>query len=190
MAKKPWLETVDLSRRIESREGVSADHMARLQLHYLVSQDRSLVTQTQFADAKAGALMTLMGLLVLRSLPRGAAVDEASAALNLLALIAACICLGACLWAVMPRFPNATVRRAIARQDVFSWPGLASDRFDAEDYVRFMRTSEHGQLVSSLARSNSKLAAILLRKFQLIRFSFYFGAAAVVLTVLAEIAAA
>jgi hypothetical protein len=181
------LETIDLSRAVASREGVSADHMARMQLQYLVSQDRTLVIQTQFADAKAGALMTLMGLLVLRGLPDVAAAVSVDAGLRdvlaLLALGAACLCLAACLWAVLPRFPDAALRRAISRKDLYSWPGLASDRFDGEDYVRFMRGSEHGQLVASLARSNSRLAAILLRKFQLVRAAFGFGIAAVGLQV-------
>ena len=35
-------------------------------LDFMIAQNHSVVAQTQFADAKAAGLMTLMGLLALR----------------------------------------------------------------------------------------------------------------------------
>ncbi len=187
MSKKNRLETMDYSVQIESKEGIPPHYLAQEQLLYLSTQDRALVTQTQFADAKAGALMTLMGLLVLRG-PIGDADGEFGVAVEFIALVATGLCLVACLWAVIPRYPNPAARRAIALQDVYSWPGLVSDRFDREDYVKFLRTSQHSQLVASLARSNSAHSQILLRKFRLIRFAFLCGCVALVMIFIRNLA--
>lgn len=181
------LETIDLTHPVASREGIPPEYLAREQILFLSAQDRSLVQQTQFADAKAAALMTLMGLLVLRN-PPAHSTTEIGAALEFVVLCATGLCLGACLWAVIPRYPNPAIRRAIARQDVYSWPGLTSDQFERDDYVKFMRASEHAHLVTSMARSNSAMSRILLRKFQLIRFAFLCGMVALVLIMLRGIA--
>ena len=59
------LEALDLSEDIASREGVDISHTSRMRLDFLLGQNHSFVRQTQFADTKAGLLMTLMGLLAL-----------------------------------------------------------------------------------------------------------------------------
>ena len=69
------LESLPLDLRLQGSEGLDVNHASRLRMQFLVGQQASLVTQTQFADAKAAALMTLMGLVALngpvRIDPRG-----------------------------------------------------------------------------------------------------------------------
>ena len=48
------IEDLPLDRDVSSAEGVSLDYMARVRIAYLVGQNQTMVTQTQFADAKAG----------------------------------------------------------------------------------------------------------------------------------------
>lgn len=187
------LRELDAAGAIDAREGMGVDQLVRSRLQYLAAQDRSLIAQIQFADAKAAAMITLLGLVLIEAWRPGP--DPAPAAAGLVALssaffhVAAAIGLGLCLWAVIPRYPSDEDRQASALSERYSWPALAADPEGGDDYAAFMRASQPSHLVASLAQSNHALAQILARKFQTLRTAYLFGAAALALALLREVAA-
>lgn len=143
----------------------------RMRLQFLVSQHASIVTQTQFADAKAAALMTLLGLLALNGpvkLGEVSLADPGAIALFLVNL-AAILC---CFWAIAPRFPDADLRRKIRRAERFSWPALVAHGHEPLGYAAEIRGAEAEELLTSLSLANSAGAAVLLRKFAALRIAF------------------
>lgn len=167
----PELEDLTFETDITSAENVSLDYMARIRMDFLLGQNQSMITQTQFADAKAGALLAFVGLVATRG---PGAVVEASAvtpffvaqvALHGIALICGIIVL-------YPRYAGLDARRQMAKSDRFSWPSLACGSMTSEGFASFMRTSQLSQMVLSIARSNHNLSQILLRKFTWLRAAF------------------
>lgn len=177
------LETLPLDRPIQGHEGMDVNHASRMRMQFLVGQHASLVTQTQFADAKAAALMTLMGLVALNGPVKITAADPHQVdALSIFVLMIAAI--GFAMFAIIPRFPDAQLCRLINRRDRFSWPSLVSQDYDPLDHARFMRTAEASQLIMSIAQSNGAMARVLHRKFQFLRIAFILGAVDLLLIVL------
>ncbi|MCB1450213.1 MAG: hypothetical protein KDJ67_08855 [Nitratireductor sp.] len=168
------LETVDLSQPLAGSEGVDPNHASRLRVQVLLDQHASLVQQTQFADTKAGGLVTLVGLLALKG-PLPMAGMTMSDPISLAAGSFAGLCILFCMLTAFPRYPGRKVRAHLADVDRFSWPSLTSRKFSGEDYARYMHTAEVSQVVHSIALSNSAVSAILLRKFQMLRVGFMFG---------------
>ena len=66
MKRASRIEDVELNRPLAGHEGVDTNHASRARIQTLLDQHASLVTQTQFADAKSAALITLIGLLALK----------------------------------------------------------------------------------------------------------------------------
>ena len=165
------LEEMSLDGDIGSREGVSLDYMARVRIAFLLGQNQSMIAQTQFADAKAGALLAFVGLVATRGPGAVVGVGDVTPAIMLqvalhgLALIAGIVVL-------YPRYAGLNMRREMAKRERFSWPALASGGLMADDFGAFMRGSQLSQLVESIARSNHALSAILLQKFMWLRIAF------------------
>lgn len=160
-----------LDRDITSREGLSTDQMTRVRLAYLVAQNNSLVQQTQFADAKAGALLAIIGLIATRS--PGAAFDSAIyTAQGVIVVILHAIALFCCIVVLIPRYAGRAERRALARAERFSWPALIAEPAGKDLYAEFARGAQASQLLVSMARSNQALAGILHRKFAWLRGAF------------------
>ncbi|MEO1472218.1 MAG: Pycsar system effector family protein, partial [Pseudomonadota bacterium] len=101
-----------------------------------------------------------------------AALLPAPGALAAVATILSLAVLVVCIAAIVPRFPAAGLRRALWREDRFSWPALAGGDYGPGEFARFMRTAEASQMVCSLARSNAACATILLGKYRLLRLAF------------------
>ncbi len=181
MSPPKIIEQIDLSLPLAGREGVDSNHASRARIQTLLDQHNSLIAQTQFADTKSAGLVTLIGLLALKgplpmeTMQRGDPVAVASALLSAL-------CILFCVWAVFPRYPQAQLRAKLNEIDRFSWPALASAEFSAADYAAYMQTVEVSQIVHSIARSNSAISAILLRKYLLLRIAFFFGIADLVVS--------
>ena len=57
------ISEVDLTLPLAGTEGFDINYIGRIRTQYLFAQHQALVAQTQFADAKAAALMTLVGLI-------------------------------------------------------------------------------------------------------------------------------
>lgn len=174
MAVTP-VEEVAPDRDIASREGLSTDQLTRSRLSYLIAQNNSLVQQTQFADAKAGALLAVVGLVATRGTGGGGlglipVETVAFFALHIAVLVA-------CLIVLIPRFVGWEARRALARAELFSWPALVTENPAEDHFPGFMRTAQASQLVMSLARANRSLASILHRKFAWLRIAFLLATA-------------
>lgn len=156
----------------EERDGIEAGDALRARVHYLVSQHHAIVVQTQFADAKAAALMTLSGVVALRvPLPMGFRPLE----LGLSGLLLITILL--CLWAIMPRFSG----KGLPAQDRFSWLALAGDTSGTWDPVRFAQTGDFEAMLAAMAVSNTGGAMVLRKKFRLIRLAFWCAIGAILL---------
>jgi Family of unknown function (DUF5706) len=165
---------VDL--QLAGREGLDVNEVSRQRLQFLISQHASLVAQTQFADAKAGALMALLGLVALNGPVElvGAGPPRLDAVAIFVIMVVA---MGCAVWAIIPRFPGADRARLMRQSERFSWPALASRGYDAMEHAVFMRTAEASQLVMSLAHANATMAHVLRRKFVALRFAFLLASA-------------
>lgn len=171
---RPSLDEMSLPATDASVEGLDVNHASRARIQFLAAQSAALLTQTQFADAKAAALMTISGLLALNGPLDTATVSDASALLLAsFALNAACI--AGCFLSILPRFPASHTRAQIYRHDRFSWPGLIDTHHGEDDFPDFMRRAEASQLVLSLARANQATARVLHRKFAILRGTFLLG---------------
>lgn len=158
-------------------EGVKMGDLLRCRIQYLAAQNRSLNLQAQVSDAKAATLLTVIGLLMVNG-PFAADYRDTGDLVALAVLILSALCFGSCIYALVPRFPDSKTRNLIAVRDRFSWPGLASDRLDAEAYAQFVRDSQATHLLLSMARSNGALSKIILKKYMAVRFGFFCGVTA------------
>jgi Pycsar effector protein len=166
---------IDLSYPLSGTEGVDPNHASRIRIQTLLDQHGSLIQQTQFADAKSGGLITVIGLLALNGpLPLGNMLR--SDYLSIAGGIFAVACMLFCVFTIFPRYPSGNVRKNLADRDRFSWPSLTAPEFDAEAYSSYMHTAEVSEIVHSIAHSNTAVSKILLRKFQTLRIAFFFGA--------------
>ncbi len=170
MAVTP-IEALDPNLDISSHEGLSTDQMTRARLSYLIAQNNSLIQQVQFADAKAGALLAVIGLVATRGPGLSAAGTAATfEGVAIFALHAAVLI--ACLVVLIPRFVGRDARKALARHELYSWPALVTEDAADDHYPNFARTAEASQLIFSIARSNRAMASILHRKFAWLRVAF------------------
>ncbi|WP_193177279.1 Pycsar system effector family protein [Oricola nitratireducens] len=176
MSKPPILEEVDLSLALAGSEGHDINHASRARIQYLCNQHQALLTQIQFADAKAVALMTLLGLIALRGPIEMHSTGE-DPVLRYVFLVLSATAVFCCFWAVFPRYPSARMRRDMIGFDRWSWPSLAADTLDPAAYAKFMQTAEISQLVQSLSVSNAAVARVLLRKYTALRVAFVFSIA-------------
>ena len=169
------IDKVDPMLQIEGSEGLDANHASRLRMQFLSTQHASLVTQTQFADAKAAALMTLMGLVALNGPVRIAATGPHDLnAVGIFMLMMAAI--GFAMFSIIPRYPDAKLNKMIKRRDRFSWPALVAQGYEPLDHAEFMRHSEASQLIMSIAQTNGAMARVLQSKFRFLRTAFLLAA--------------
>ena len=150
-------------------------------LDFMIAQNNSVVAQTQFADAKAAGLMTLMGLLALRGPFKLDQVLGDPLALVALGAMAAAVLF--CLWAVIPRFPNGRARDQLATINHYSWVGLAAPHWSPEEHLQFVRDCHKSELLESMATNNVGVSRVLLRKFQAMRVAFYFAIVSVLIVI-------
>lgn len=154
----------------------------RARVHFLVAQNNALIVQTQFADAKAAALMALMGIIALRGPVPLNPGPEDPLGLAMAAMIVVSVL--ACFWAVIPRYPGAKMRRRLLSVERFSWPALASDDCTGAAHGAFAREGAFGEIIGALAHANVSHAQVLLKKFRAMRVAFVAAMAAVALLIL------
>ena len=162
------LETLAFDIDIGSDEGLSVDQMTRSRLQFLLGQSAQISRQTQFADAKAGTLLAIVGVLALIVADRQAGVHAYLLAAYAIVTVAV---VAICLYALMPRVPSAKHADELSNSDLFSWPSLSSGSFDGVHYADIMRTSNASILVMSIARSNVAIARVLQNKYKLLRYA-------------------
>jgi len=173
MKKPRKLADIDLTLPLEGTEGLDANYVTRTRTQYLYAQHQALVTQTQFADAKAAVLITLVGLVAFRG---PVAIGNGQLDMfTIIYLVTIALSVLFAFIAVFPRYPSSTARRAMAEQDRWSWPALAAETLSPDEFSHFMQTSEASQLVHSVSLSNSAVSAILLAKFRMLRIAFILG---------------
>ena len=176
------MEKLDAEAGLDGTEGLEVSHLCRIRMQFLASQHASLVSQTQFADAKAAALMTVMGLVALNGPVRISTVGAASLdAIAVFILIMATI--GVAAWAIIPRYPDKALNKLIHKRDRFSWPALVAQGYEPLDHAAFVRGADASQLIMSIAQTNSAMAAVLRRKFVVLRTAFGMAALDLVLIV-------
>ncbi len=164
------LEALALDIDIGSREQLSTDQLTRSRLQFALGQNASIIQQTRFADAKAATLLALTGVLAYGF--TGEALRLPPVLLSgVLGLTGAVIAL--CLLAVMPRRGSGARAGELCRRERFSWPALIAPDYGADDHAAFLRTSQASHLVVSIARSNAAIAAVLARKYALLRAALW-----------------
>lgn len=168
------LDTIDLGTSISSNEGLDVNYASRIRIQYLTAQSTVLVTQTQFADAKAAALMTLSGLLMFRG-PAGFSQSLLADPFLITSLLLNIGCLVACITALIPRVRREAQTPGHYASERFSWLALSHPTTPAEAYPDFVRSAEVSQLVLSQARANQASARVLRQKFTVLRFAFLLG---------------
>jgi Pycsar effector protein len=174
------IEEVELTHPLAGSEGVDPNHASRARIQLLLDQHSALIEQTQYADAKSAGLVTLIGLLALK----GPVPMQAMAGADPIVLVSAFAGGMAILFSVIsvfPRYPTRAVRENLPDTDRFSWPALTANRMSPDTYARYMQTAEISQMVHSIAYSNCAVSQILLRKYQMLRVAFLFGAADLVI---------
>jgi len=167
------LSELDLEVDLNSCEGLDINYLSRIRSHYVLSQHQTMIAQMQFADAKAAALIALIGLVTLR----GPIKIEDAINLGLTGyvfLVTAGLGIICALLSIFPRYPSRKVRNALPQVDRWSWPALASKTLTADDFASYVRTAEVSQLLHSVAVSNYFVAAILLSKYRMLRCGFIF----------------
>jgi hypothetical protein len=172
MSRVDKLSEVDLHLAIEGSEGVDRNYSSRIRSQFLIAQHQTLVTQAQFADAKAAAILALLGIVALRG-PIDLAIDIRTAntlVLVYMALVALTTVF--CLLSIIPRYPGRKRRNQGADVERWSWPSLASDFLLQSDFGQYMQTSEVSHLIYSLAHANQAHAQVLLVKFRMLRIAF------------------
>lgn len=171
--KEYWAER---KHEVQSAEDVSVEYTTRHRLSFMLSQNRTMVAQTQFADAKAGALLAFIGLLATRG--PVAMPDMAQLTAWTLAPIALhAIVLMSCLIVIFPRYAGRKMRELAAKNDKFSWPALNAEGLSDEAFRQFARTAEFSDLATSMANSNRAMARILLQKYAWLRIAFVLAVA-------------
>lgn len=168
------LNELDLNLDLKGCEGLDVNYVSRIRSQYLFTQHQTMITQMQFADAKAAALIALVGFITLRGPIK---LDEAInlGSFGYIFLTCAGLAVVFTLLSVFPRYPSKAKRDTLSSSDRWSWPALASDTFSPEDFSDYMRTAEISQLLHSLSISNSYLAGILLSKYRMLRIGYIFG---------------
>lgn len=161
---------------IGSHEGISLNYATRDRMAFVLGQNQSMITQTQFADAKAGAMLAFLGLIATRGPGAVTDMDAATASPELIfQLILHAAALVCCLIVLFPRYASHDARRRMYDVDRFSWTSLTGGDASGAEFSDFMRTSQISQLVTSVARSNFTLSQILLSKFAWLRWAFALG---------------
>lgn len=170
----------DETFRVE--DGMSRGDSARARMLFLVSQNNAILTQTQFADAKAGALMTVLLLLSIKGSAPGIATIGDPVELISMALVI--VSIGFCLAAIMPRVIDRD-REKPPRHNRYTWLSMANAAYSGEEHGEFARQSGMGVLLNSVANGNVGASRVLARKFTMLRFAFYSGFAGCALLLLA-----
>ncbi|MEM6663467.1 MAG: hypothetical protein AAF666_14955 [Pseudomonadota bacterium] len=158
---------------------VSAAEDIRARIDYLAAQTQAITTQTQFADAKAAALMTVMGLIALRSPFSERASLTSPLDLATYGMIVVSILL--CLWSIIPRFPRKDVCEKILAGDKYSWLGISMGSWTPEQHFEHAHSGDLSALVRDMATSNVGSARVLRKKFMAVRWGFLAGIISVVM---------
>lgn len=158
---------------ISHDDRLSLGDSIRSRMQFLIAQNGTILNQTQFADAKAGALLTVLGLVAIKG--SAPAIVIIQNPLELLSMVLVIISIGFSLATIMPRFrgfdPNATP----AKDDRYTWLSIARNPYSGDQHGQYARRTDFGTMVDSIANSNVGAARILVRKYMMLRWAFITG---------------
>ena len=167
---------------VRSGDGISEADSVRARMLFLVSQNNAILTQTQFTDAKAGALMTVLLLISIKGTAQGVAAIRDP--VDLLSMALVIVSIGFCLAAIMPRVIGKAAQKP-GRHNRYTWLSMANAAYSGEEHGEFARQGEMGALLNSVAASNVGASRVLARKIAMLRWGFFTGFAACALLLLA-----
>lgn len=148
---------------------VDANHRTIVRMNYLTAQHRVMTMLVRDADAKAAAILAVVGLLAARG--PVAVSDAVAAGVPTLAYIAFLgITLALALATLFPRYIGPRARRALGTRERWSWLALSPPQ--AAPFDGWFEGAEVADLERSLSRSNEALARVLLRKYRTLRIAF------------------
>lgn len=160
--------------KIDDGETVPAGDAVRARIHFLVAENHAMIVQTQFADAKAAALLTLCGVAAYR-LPAAGGHDAIEMVLTGVLLLAMLFC----LLAIIPRYPRT--EESVSRPDRFTWTALAANDWSPGRNIAWSQEAPFPELLAAVSASNVGGARVLAQKFRLIRLAFHSAIAAILL---------
>ena len=163
----------DRDKVINTEEDVSKGDAMRARMSFLTAQNSAVLNQTQFADAKAGALMTILGLVAIKgSAPVLVIIQDP---LEMLAMAIIIASIGLCLATIMPRLVGFTDDAVPARGNRFTWLFLTMPGYTDEAHGEWSRETSFADMLNSIATSNMGASRILAKKFQMLRHAFLVG---------------
>ena len=145
----------------------------RARMSFLLSQNGMILNQTQFADAKAGALMTILGLVAIKGAAPAIVIIQNP--LEMLSMALVLVSLGFCLATIMPRFFGFASDEIPPSKDRYTWLFIARGAYSGELHGAFARTADFSELIDAVANSNIGAARILVRKYRMLRWAFVTG---------------
>lgn len=167
------VEIGDLIDQIKAECEVSMGDSVRARMTFLLSQNGMILNQTQFADAKAGALMTTLGLVVIKG--AGPAIVITQNPLEMLSMALVLVSLGFRLATIMPRFSGLHADGGPATTDRCTWLFIARQAYSGDLHGDFARTTGFSELLNAVANSSVGASRILVRKYQMLRWAFING---------------
>ena len=163
----------DLAEQIMAEGEVSMGDSVRARLTFLLSQNGMILNQTQFADAKAGALMTILGLVAIKGAAPAIVIIQNPLEMMSMALVL--VSLGFCLATIMPRFSGLNADGVPKARDRYTWLFIARQAYSGDLHAEFSRTADFSDLLNAVANSNVGASRILVRKYQMLRWAFING---------------
>ena len=177
------LEKPEADEAVRVDEGISRGDSVRARMLFLVSQNNTLVNQTQFADAKAGALMTVLLLISTKGAAPGISVIQDP--VELASMVLVILSIGFCLATIMPRVMGFRTDSMPPQNERYTWLYMAMPEYSKEQHGAFARQAEFGALLNSVASSNVGASRVLAKKFAMLRWAFITGLAGCALLLLA-----
>ena len=163
----------DRDKVINTEEDVSKGDAMRARMSFLTAQNSAVLTQTQFADAKAGALMTILGLVAIKgSAPVLILIQDP---LEMLAMAVIIASIGLCLATIMPRLVGFSDEAVPAVGNRFTWLFLTMPGYTDDMHGQWSRETCFADMLNSIAASNMGASRILATKFQMLRRAFIVG---------------
>ena len=159
--------------QVQTFDDVSMGDSVRARMQYLLAQNGMILNQTQFADAKAGALMTILGLVAIKGAAPAIVIIQNP--LEMLSMTLVLVSLGFCLATIMPRFMGFNSDEVPEVRDRYTWLFIARDAYSGDLHGEFLRTAEFSTLLNAIANSNVGASRILVRKYQMLRRAFITG---------------
>lgn len=164
---------IDTASIINTEDDVSNGDAMRARMSFLTAQNSAILTQTQFADAKAGALMTILGLVAIKgSAPALVIIQDP---LEMLAMAIIILSIFLCLSTIMPRIVGFTNDAVPPSGNRFTWLFLTMPGYTDDMHGAYARETKFGDLLNSIAASNMGASRILARKFIMLRRAFLTG---------------